>query len=112
MYKYKAVIFNVVDGDTVDAKVDLGFKISVNLRLRLSGINTPEIRTRDKKEKEKGFIAKQFVIDSILDKEVIIETTKQGKYGRYLAVIYYGENNINLNQELNDKKLAVKYMEK
>ena len=112
MYSYKAKILNIVDGDTVDAKIALGFKLTIDLRLRLFGIDTPETRTRDKQEKVRGLKAKKFVTKRIKNKEVIIETTKQGKFGRYLAVIYYGEKRINLNQELLDRNLAVKYMEK
>ena len=59
MYEYKAKIIKVVDGDTVDVEIRLGFKISLQERLRLFGIDTPEIRTRDKEEKKMGFEAKK-----------------------------------------------------
>ena len=58
MYQYKAKLIRVVDGDTVDAMIDCGFSTFKKERIRLYGINTPETRTRDKKEKEKGFAAK------------------------------------------------------
>jgi micrococcal nuclease len=110
MYNYKATIVNVVDGDTVDAIIDLGFNIQIKERLRLYGIDTPEIRTKDLEEKEKGFAAKDFVKEAILNKEVMIDTTKgTGKFGRYLATIYYGENNTNLNEELLEKGYAKPY---
>ena len=54
MYVYKAKLDRVVDGDTVDANIDLGFDISINKRIRLAGIDTPETRTRNKEEKIKG----------------------------------------------------------
>ena len=59
MYTYKAKLDRVVDGDTLDANIDLGFDITVHKRIRLAGINTPESRTRDKEEKKRGLAAKE-----------------------------------------------------
>ena len=70
MYKYNAEIVRVVDGDTVDAMVDLGFKIFKKIRIRLYGINTPETRTRDLEEKKRGLAAKDRLIE-------ILKTTFQ-----------------------------------
>ena len=81
MYQYKAKLIRVVDGDTVDAMIDCGFSTFKKERIRLYGINTPEIRTRDKKEKEKGFAAKarleellgegnnEFIVETSIDKK-------------------------------------------
>ena len=63
MYIYNAKLGRVVDGDTVDATVDLGFDTWKKVRIRLVGINTPESRTRDLEEKARGLAAKQFVVD-------------------------------------------------
>ena len=57
MYYYKAEVTRIVDGDTIDVSIDLGFSVSAKARLRLYGINTPESRTRDKVEKKKGLAA-------------------------------------------------------
>ena len=109
MYTYKAKVIRVVDGDTLDLEIDLGFKITLHERIRLSGVNTPETRTRDKKEKEAGLKAKQYVCDMVSGKSIEIETAKQGKFGRYLATIYYGTKKINLNKELIKKGYAREY---
>ena len=63
MFIYNAKCLRVVDGDTVDATVDLGFDTWKKIRIRLVGINTPETRTRDLEEKAKGLAAKNFLID-------------------------------------------------
>jgi micrococcal nuclease len=81
MYEYKARVVNVVDGDTVDAVIDLGFKVSINQRLRLDRIDTPE-------RGEPGYVeAKAFVFDMVGGKEVTLKTYKVSKWGYYLADI-------------------------
>ena len=65
MYTYKAKCLRVVDGDTLDAQIDLGFDTHKVIRIRLVGINTPESRTRDLEEKARGLAAKQFVVDAL-----------------------------------------------
>ena len=95
LYKYRAVITDVYDGDTVTANIDLGFKVwRHGEKLRLFGIDTPELRGE---EKEAGRIARDALRNLILDKEVTICTIKDrtGKYGRYLARIYIGNINVN-----------------
>ena len=67
MYVYKAKLDRVVDGDTVDANIDLGFDISINKRIRLAGIDTPETRTRNKEEKVKGLASKSRLIELLKD---------------------------------------------
>lgn len=82
MYEYKAKVVNVVDGDTVDAVIDLGFKVAVTQRLRLDRIDTPE-RGQD------GYTeAKVFVADMVLNKECTLKTYKVSKWGYYLADIF------------------------
>ncbi len=97
-YIYRAELERVVDGDTVDMRVDCGFSISTGQRLRLYGINTPEVRGA---EREAGLAAKEYVINRFSEaEEVVIRTIrdKKGKYGRYLAVIYL--DGVDLNEEL------------
>ena len=109
-FTYKAHVVNVVDGDTIDVILDLGFNLKHKIRLRLFGIDTPEIRTKDKKEKAAGIISKEKVMELILDKDVTVKTIKdsQGKYGRYLAIVIL-EDNMNLNNYLVEQHLAKVY---
>ena len=107
MYNYKAEIIAVYDGDTVTAKVDLGFLHFQIMKLRLFGIDTPELRGP---EREQGLIVRDIVREMILNKEVEIHSykDKQGKFGRYLATIIVGD--INLNQWLIDNGHAESYL--
>ena len=93
MYIYNAKCIKVVDGDTIDAQIDLGFDTHKVIRIRLVGINAPESRTRDLEEKTRGLAAKQFVID-ILKKHhnnFILHSQGVGKYGRCLGEIFLGD---------------------
>ena len=83
MYQYIAKLIRVIDGDTVDALVDLGFDVWVKKRIRLYGINTPETRTRDLEEKKAGIAAKERLetLISECDGIFILESHGVGKYG-------------------------------
>ena len=112
MYKYKAKVAKIVDGDTIDVVIDLGFKITTNQRIRLRGINTPETYSVKKgsEEYKKGMAAKEFVIKRIEanNYEAIIETNKYtGKYGRYIGTVWLADNTTSLNDELVEKGFAV-----
>lgn len=100
MYEYKATVIKVIDGDTADFLIQLGFNITIKERCRFFGIDTPETRTRDKKEKAKGLAAKKFVKDTIEGKEVMIKTVKKGKFGRYLAEVFIEGHVMSLNKIL------------
>ena len=109
MYKYNAKLDRVVDGDTVDALVDLGFDTWKKVRIRMQGMNAPESRTRDLEEKTRGLAAKQFVID-ILKKHhnnFILHSQGVGKYGRCLGEIFLGD--VKLNDLLISEGHAVAY---
>ena len=131
MYQYKAIIQNVVDGDTLTINIDLGLSVWVNNeKIRLQGVNTPEVYGVKKGSTEwlQGNSASEFVKAVLKEKdEIIIETVKdrKEKYGRYLAVVYIkidqnqltGLINIRsigdhycLNDILVEKGLAEKYM--
>ena len=86
MYTYKIKLDRVIDGDTIDAHIDLGFDISTKKRIRFLGINTPESRTRDLEEKAKGLAAKDRV-KQLLEgaKEITLQSHGVGKYGRCLG---------------------------
>jgi len=86
MYEYNAYVTRVVDGDTFDAIVDLGFHVSVNLRFRLADVDTPEIfHPSCPAERIHGYEAKAFVENRILNKNIVVQTKKTGKYGRWIA---------------------------
>ena len=89
MYIYKIKLDRVVDGDTVDAYIDLGFDISVKKRIRFMGINTPETRTKDLEEKAKGLAAKDR-LKSILEGANTIQLNSHGigKFGRCLGELH------------------------
>tara|TARA_Y100001938_G_C7889900_1_gene329282 strand:- start:77 stop:409 length:333 start_codon:yes stop_codon:yes gene_type:complete len=98
MYRYKASLIRVIDGDTLDALVDLGFDVWIKKRVRLYGINTPETRTRDIEEKKAGIGAKNRLI-AILERsggEFILQSHGVGKYGRCLGTLFIDDTNINM----------------
>jgi len=110
MHEYKAIVRRVVDGDTMDVTLDLGFDILYNNRIRFYGINTPESRTRDLEEKKLGLAAKDRVKELCpVGSSVIIKTTKEGrgKYGRILGEIFVGD--VNINKQLVAEGHAVEY---
>ena len=113
MYEYSCEVTRVVDGDTVDVIIDLGFDISYKSRVRLYGIDTPESRTRDKDEKVRGLMSKDFLVDMLGKGDVIIKTKedKKGKFGRILGELHVGNKgrSVNINKSLIDNFLAVEY---
>jgi len=94
VYTYRAKIISVYDGDTVTALVDLGFGITNKIKIRLKGINTPELRGA---ERPRGLVSRDFLREKILDKDIIVETfrDKKGKYGRYIGTLWLDEENVN-----------------
>ena len=90
MYNYNAICTRVVDGDTIDAMIDLGFGVHVKKRIRLAGINAPESRTRDKQEKILGLAAKDRLIAMMegADNKFELESQELGKYGRVLGKLH------------------------
>lgn len=88
-YVFTAHVYNVVDGDTIDVEIDLGFRLMIKQRLRLNGIDTPE-------RGQLGYAeAKNAMEKYILDKDVILTTYKASKYGYYLADIEFDNQKIN-----------------
>jgi len=115
MYEYNAKVYDVTDGDTVKAYVDLGFNLHAKLVLRLYGINAPETRTKDLDEKKEGFKAKDRVIKLLEKSDYKIRMKSHGvdKYGRSLAEIIVNvplSGEININQLLLNEGLAEEYM--
>ena len=101
---YVKKVTKVVDGDTIDVDIDLGFDISFSSRVRLAGIDTPESRTLDKMEKALGLEAKAYLksqIDSA--KTIVIKTEKMNsseKYGRILGWLFLDGSNISMNEKM------------
>jgi len=115
IYYYSAKVLRVIDGDTIVLNIDLGFNVTIKETIRLYGINTPELRSKNKNEKTKAKIAKDYILKQfkINDNEIEIETLKdkKGKYGRMLGIIHIKDkfgNWINLNHELIKNGMAVK----
>ncbi len=111
MYEYNCTITRVVDGDTVDVDVDLGWDTwRRGERIRLYGIDTPECRTRDDEEKAAGLLAKKFVEQMLhVGGTYKLETREKGKFGRYLGVIKIA-GDLTINTALVTEHLAVPYM--
>ena len=107
MYKYKAKVNRVVDGDTVDALVDLGFDTWKKVRIRMMGLNAPESRTRDLEEKKKGLAAKDRLKELLNKEAFVLQSHGVGKYGRCLGELFVDE--ININKQLIKEGHAVEY---
>ena len=117
-YNFRVVkIDKVVDGDTIDVTIDLGFDLYKKERVRIAGVDTPEKRTRDLEEKALGLDAtywmKKQLEDTIAgDEELIIRTELKGgtgKYGRLLGWLYVGEDTISLNEQMITEGYAWSY---
>lgn len=112
LYQYIATVNRVIDGDTLDLTLDLGFKISWRTNCRLAGINTPELTSTDLKIKEAAYGAKKYVEDRLKPGDkIVIKSMRLDKYGRAIAVVFYGKGFSNeMNRELLEGGWAVKYM--
>ena len=110
MFKYRATYVRNYDGDTITFTIDLGFNIKYETNIRLKGIDTHELGEKDKDKKILAYKAKEHVFEKLTDaKEIVIETEKDrtGKYGRYIATVYY--DGIDIGQELLELGLAEAY---
>ena len=111
MQKYKAKLIRVVDGDTIDAEIEVGFDIFIRKRIRLWGINAPETRSRDKDEARHGKAtsARLEAILGLANGEFELVTHGDGKFGRCLGEIFVKEHSESVNQVLINEGLAEKY---
>jgi micrococcal nuclease len=115
MYEYYVKkVENVVDGDTIDVVIDLGFDILFASRVRLAGIDTPESRTKDLKEKKLGIESKEYLKKYLKDaKTVVIKTEKMNsseKFGRILGWVYINGDTESLNDKMINDGYAWGYM--
>tara|TARA_B100000287_G_scaffold17065_1_gene17106 strand:+ start:5954 stop:6343 length:390 start_codon:yes stop_codon:yes gene_type:complete len=107
----------VVDGDTIDVTIDLGFDLFKKERVRIAGVDTPEKRTRDKEEKALGIDATEWLkyqLNDVIksDDELVIRTELVGgvgKYGRLLGWLYVGESNVSINEQMISQGYAWEY---
>ena len=117
-YNFRVVkIDKVVDGDTIDVTIDLGFDLYKKERVRIAGVDTPEKRTRDLEEKALGLDATYWMKDKLTetikgDEELIIRTELKGgtgKYGRLLGWLYVGDDTVSLNEQMITEGYAWSY---
>jgi micrococcal nuclease len=115
MFEYRVKqVLKIVDGDTIDVDIDLGFSISYSQRLRLAGIDTPESRTTDKFEKTLGLESKEYLKSKLKDSKLIIVKTEKPdsseKYGRILGWVYVNGDTKSLNEQMIEDGYAWGYM--
>jgi len=109
MFEYNGKIKKVVDGDTIDAYIDLGFDVWITKRIRFMGIDTPESRTRDKVEKRFGKGAKHRLVEMLEqnDNKFKVVSHGTGKFGRVLGELFIGD--LNINKQMIKEGHAVAY---
>lgn len=105
LWNYKATVVNVVDGDTIDATIRIGFLLTTTQRLRFLGVNCPEVHGPTRSA---GLAAAEFTRQSLLGKDVVVHTEKDDVFGRWLAVVYV--DGASFNQRLLDEGFAVPFM--
>ena len=111
MYRYKVYVTRVVDGDTVDVDVDLGFStILKKQRVRMMGIDTPESRTRDLEEKFYGKASKAHLESILAEGNIELQSHGKGKFGRILGELFVGGSSYSVNQQMIDEYHAVPYL--
>ena len=112
IYRIKSIT-KVVDGDTIDANIDLGFDISLTKRIRLAGIDSPESRTTNLKEKALGLETKEWLKKTLEDaKDILIKTEKPDsteKYGRIIGHLFINGQETSLNNQMIDEGYALAY---
>ena len=110
MYEYKITLDRVIDGDTVDVDIHLGFNVVLSKqRIRLHGIDTPESRTRNKEEKVRGLISKEYLKNICESSSIRLKSKDRGKFGRILGVLYADDETISINQKMCEEGFAVPY---
>jgi len=112
MHQYKIKKFNrIIDGDTVDVDIDLGFWVTVSYRVRLKDIDAAETRTKDLEEKAEGIKARLWLEKELArEGEWIIETHKEDKYGRILGTLYLVGDSVTVNERMLNEGIARPYI--
>ena len=111
MYEYYCEVTRIVDGDTLDVDIDLGFSTKLTKqRIRMLGIDTPESRTRDLEEKVRGLLSKQYLLDTCpIGSTIRLRSHGKGKFGRILGEIFTPEGEVSINKQMCDEGYAVEY---
>ena len=117
MYECNIRVDRVVDGDTIDCWIDLGYNLQIHKRIRFAGVNAPETRTRDKEEKKRGLIAKEWLINKIdpeavgSSKNIILKSYEYGKYGRVIGELFIvsGSRKQSINKMMLAEGLVTEY---
>ena len=114
MYTYRVKSINrIIDGDTIDVTIDLGFSININQRIRVAGIDSPEKRTRNIAEKALGLDATEWMTKHLENaSDLIIKTAVEGsmgKYGRVLGWLFIGNSEVSLNEKMIAEGFAWRY---
>ena len=112
MYQYKVKkILRVIDGDTIDILIDVGFYITLQQRVRLKDIDAAETRTKDLEKKKEGLIATEWLKKELSrEGEWIIETTKEDKYGRILGELYLVGDPVTVNERMLNENIVGPYL--
>ena len=111
MYQYNCTVTKIIDGDTLDVDIDLGFSVKLTKqRIRMMGIDTPESRTRNLEEKKRGLISKQYLLDKCpIGSTIRLVSHDKGKFGRILGSIYTEASEKSINKIMCDEGFAVEY---
>ena len=111
MYEYYCEVTRIIDGDTLDVDIDLGFSVRLTKqRIRMLGIDTPESRTRDKEEKVRGLLSKKALMDMCpVGSNIRLVSHGKGKFGRILGEIFTPEGTTSINKIMCEEGFAVEY---
>jgi len=111
MYEYYCEVTRIIDGDTLDVDIDLGFSTKLTKqRIRMLGIDTPESRTRDLEEKSRGLLSKKFLMDLCpVGSKIKLVSHGKGKFGRILGEIFIHQGVLSINKHMCNEGYAVEY---
>ena len=111
MYQYICTVTKIIDGDTLDVDIDLGFSVKLTKqRIRMLGIDTPESRTRNLEEKKRGLLSKAYLASKCpVGSRVKLTSHDKGKFGRILGEIFEMESEVSINKIMCDEGYAVEY---
>ena len=111
MYEYYCEVTRIVDGDTLDVDIDLGFSTKlIKQRIRMLGIDTPESRTRDLEEKSRGLLSKKFLMNLCpVGSKIKLVSHGKGKFGRILGEIFIHQGVLSINKHMCNEGYAVEY---
>jgi len=108
LYHYLAEVTSVYDGDTFDCLVDMGFSTSIKIKVRVLGIDTPEMKSKDPDQKAKAVLARDYLRDQTLNNKIILRTAGLEKYGRWLGELWrVPAEGADLGESLNDEMVRL-----